>query len=120
MGALIMCEEKASRLQHKLIPRVLSSDWLILAACVLLSYLNGINGDFVFDDIPLLRNDAFYREGRMLDCWRRNFWAGELDQGLYRPLTTFSYWLNVHVFGAGPQAFRAAPIAAAPRKLTSR
>ncbi len=90
----------------KLTSRLLALDWIILPACILLCYMNGIEGEFVFDDIPLLQNDPFYGEGRMLDCWKRDFWSSGFSQGLYRPFATFTYWLNMRLSGAWPPAFR--------------
>lgn len=62
-------------------------------------YLSGLNGDLVFDDVNLIKKDPFYlTESNPLQCWNRSFWKVEKTQGLYRPLTLFSYWLDIRVY----------------------
>jgi len=75
--------------------------WLpvIIALAAVLPYIFGLDGDFVFDDVPLIKNDPFYKtESNPLRCWTRSFWKESQTQGLYRPVTLFSYWLDVRVF----------------------
>lgn len=73
--------------------------WIILILAAVLPYLAGINGELVFDDVPLIKEDPFYLEQpNPLQCWNRSFWKIEQTQGLYRPLTLFSYWLDIRVY----------------------
>lgn len=80
--------------------------WIIVILAGLIPYLNSFNGDFAFDDIPLVRDDETYESSSAGDCWKRTFWREEISQGLYRPITTFSYWLNIHTSGKYSPAFR--------------
>ena len=71
--------------------------FLILAA--ILPYIAGLSGDFVFDDQPLIVEDPFYQtESNPLQCFNRSFWKSSASQGLYRPVTVFSYWLDARLF----------------------
>ncbi len=80
---------------------------LILAVVAAVPYLSSLKGEFVFDDIPLLQADPFYQaDHSFLDCWKRDYWMEPMAQGLYRPLTTFSYWLNFKICGLYSPAFR--------------
>ncbi len=82
--------------------------YLILFFAAVIPYIGSIRGEFVFDDIPLLAQDMFYYESHpFTDCWKRDFWKESLAQGLYRPFTIFSYWLNVKITGMHSPPFRA-------------
>ena len=75
--------------------------WLpaIVAVAAVLPYILGLDGEFVFDDVPLIKNDPFYKtESNPLKCWTRSFWKENQTQGLYRPVTLFSYWLDARIF----------------------
>ena len=74
---------------------------------VLIPYFDSLRGDFVFDDVPLIQKDRFYtQEVNPLKCWTRDFWKENMKQGLYRPFTLFSYWLNAQISGIHSPAFR--------------
>ena len=83
----------------------------VILACAFLvyfSYSDGIFGDFVFDDIPLIVDDPFYTaEANPLKCWARSFWKESRQQGLYRPMTTFTYWTDIQLFGLKAPLLRA-------------
>jgi tetratricopeptide (TPR) repeat protein len=73
------------------------------------SYAGAIDGDFVFDDVPLISSDYFYHEGAdstVWDCFARTYWRAELSQGLYRPLTVLSYLINAKTAGLYSPSFR--------------
>ena len=73
--------------------------WVILLAAALLPYIAGINGELLFDDVPLIKDDPFYlEEANPLQCWNRSFWKIERTQGLYRPLTLFTYWVDIRLY----------------------
>jgi hypothetical protein len=77
----------------------------LLAA--LIPYFDSLWGDFVFDDVPLIQQDRFYvQEDNPLKCWKRDFWKENMKQGLYRPFTIFSYWVNAKIGGIDSPAFR--------------
>ncbi|MBN1864688.1 MAG: hypothetical protein JW808_07295 [Victivallales bacterium] len=72
---------------------------LIIVAAAILPFIPGLEGELLFDDIPLIREDPFYIEQvNPLQCWNRSFWKIERTQGLYRPLTLFSYWLDIKAY----------------------
>lgn len=76
-------------------------------------YVAALEGEFVFDDLPLLSSDPFYHEGAgssLPDCFTRTYWRKELSQGLYRPVTLASYLLNAKFAGLYPPSFRAVNI----------
>lgn len=73
--------------------------YFILILAAILPYLAGLSGELVFDDIPLIKEDPFYlEESNPFNCWNRSFWKVEESQGLYRPLTLFSYWVDVRLY----------------------
>lgn len=86
--------------------------WIILFFSALVPYIGSIFGDFVYSDIPLVQQDPFYKGGHpFTDCWRRDYWTESMAQGLYRPLTVYSYWLNAKITGIYSPAFRAVNLA---------
>ena len=73
--------------------------WIILLLAAILPYLAGLQGELLFDDVPLIKDDPFYlEESNPLQCWNRSFWKIERTQGLYRPLTLFSYWMDIRAY----------------------
>lgn len=82
--------------------------WGILFFAAVVPYIGSTRGEFVFSDIPLVQEDPFYKEDRpFTDCWKRDYWTDAMAQGLYRPLTVFSYWVNAKTAGIYSPAFRA-------------
>jgi Flp pilus assembly protein TadD len=91
-------------------PHLLKS-WIIpflIAVIAIFSYLNGINGEFVFDDIPIIQLDSFYtdQDTSIVDCWNRSYWPSGMEIGQHRPLTILSFLLNTRIAGLSPVAFR--------------
>ena len=81
--------------------------FILVTICTLVPYFESVNGDFVFDDIPLIVTDPFYTaETNPLQCWNRSFWKESRQQGLYRPVTILTYWVNVKVHGLKSAGFR--------------
>ena len=80
----------------------------LVSLVVVLSYSNGVNGDFVFDDIPLISTDEFYSNPStsLLDCWKRCYWRKGMDIGQYRPITLLSFLWNARAAGLYSPAFR--------------
>jgi hypothetical protein len=86
--------------------------WIILLFAAIVPYIGSIRGEFVFSDIPLVMEDPFYKEAHSFtDCWKRDYWMESMAQGLYRPLTIFSYWVNAEITGIYSPAFRAVNLA---------
>ncbi len=86
--------------------------FMTLLLAVLLPYFKSWEGDFVFDDVPLIVEDPLYKgDADPLECWTRGFWNGGQQQGLYRPVTIFTYWLGKQLFGLSSPAFRATNLA---------
>lgn len=85
---------------------------MVLLSVAIVPYVGSIWGDFVYSDIPLVQQDPFYKEGHpFTDCWKRDYWTESMAQGLYRPLTVYSYWLNAKITGIYSPAFRAVNLA---------
>lgn len=83
---------------------------IAVVACIfaaLIPYIGSLGGEFVFDDVPLVQVDPFYtQEANPLMCWKRDFWKDDRKQGLYRPVTLFTYWVNAKISGISSPAFR--------------
>ncbi|HPN83694.1 MAG TPA: DUF1736 domain-containing protein [Victivallales bacterium] len=82
---------------------------LFVFAAAFSFYINAIDGEFVFDDLPLISSDPFYHEGTsstISDCFFRTYWRKEHSQGLYRPLTLASYLVNAKFAGLYSPSFR--------------
>ncbi|MGA2266966.1 MAG: DUF1736 domain-containing protein, partial [Bryobacteraceae bacterium] len=80
--------------------------WRMLAlwALVLAAYSNSFQAGLVFDNAALISGDARIRAvtpGNLRLILTEEYWPGTSANGLYRPLTTFSYLLNYAVFGNG-------------------
>ena len=72
------------------------------------AYFNGLDGEFVFDDIPLLSTDKFYVDNATssIDCWKRCYWRKGMDIGQYRPVTLLSFFWNTWATGMFSPGFR--------------
>jgi len=91
--------DETQKLTFSLIKRMSPYFCVILFVVAFLPYISGINGEFVFDDMDLIKNDPFYvTESNPLQCWNRSFWKASRTQGMYRPLTLFSYWVEARIF----------------------
>ena len=76
--------------------------WLAIALLALLPYLNGLAGDFVFDDVGVIRDNPVIQR----DAPWRVFTTVYEPGALYRPLTMLTYVANARVDGA-PLGFHA-------------
>jgi len=75
-----------------------SSRFTLHASLILITfliYLNSLPNDFIFDDIPLVKNS--------LNVMNMGFW--DLVSS-YRPLRYLTYAFDYHVFGMNPWGFR--------------
>jgi hypothetical protein len=91
-------------------PIINSKFWIpgLIFFATILTYYNGIDGEFVFDDIPLVATDSFYSnsETTTLDCWKRCYWRNGMEIGQYRPVTLFSFLWNARITGLYSPSFR--------------
>ncbi|HUL99324.1 MAG TPA: hypothetical protein VLU24_07900, partial [Mycobacterium sp.] len=82
--------------------------WLLLvAALAVLIYLNGIPGDFVFDDKLIQRDPRISGQTSFWTIFVTDYWYTYIGTSadLYRPLTIASYALNHMVAGLSSPAF---------------
>lgn len=78
-----------------------------LCLLILIPYLNSFDGDFVFDAGEVILNDERIEEvtpAHLRAIWTQDYWSPYI-LGLYRPLTTTSFWLNYAVLGNGDDPF---------------
>ncbi|XP_066255815.1 protein O-mannosyl-transferase TMTC1-like [Euwallacea similis] len=73
-------------------------------------YLNGIDGDFVHDDIPaVILNRDVLAQNPLKSVFENDFWgtpmADEDSHKSYRPLTVLTFRANYLCFGLSPVAF---------------
>jgi tetratricopeptide (TPR) repeat protein len=67
-------------------------------------FANSIGNDFVYDDVPIIRdNTRLARPFNLKAFFSTTYWGpGYPDQGLYRPLTIWSFAIDRALFGPGP------------------
>jgi hypothetical protein len=82
---------------------------LAVLALAILPYLPSLGGDFVYDDVGLIPEDARVTNHAFLESLRTPYW-GERHGGLYRPVTTLSYVVN-GLGGTSPLPFRVVNLA---------
>jgi tetratricopeptide (TPR) repeat protein len=80
--------------------------WRMLAlwALVLAAYSNSFHAGLVFDNAAAIKRDARIRAvtpQNLRLILTEQYWSSGAGDGLYRPLTTFSYLLNYAVLGNG-------------------
>lgn len=80
--------------------------WLALALVALLPYLGALTCDFVYDDVGIiLENDLLEADQPWWRSVTEPYWPGPRKAGLYRPVTTFSYRLQLDLFGPRAMPF---------------
>ncbi len=83
---------------------------LALVALAIVPYLPGRNGDFVGDDVPIVRERVELRSlGGIPALFGQTYWGEAGRGGLYRPLTLASFALDGAVWGRGPGGAPGAP-----------
>ena len=66
----------------------------LIVALTALAYANAFGNAFVFDDVPLIRDNLRIRSVRgLVECFRTSY-RGTVEDGLYRPLPLLSFGLN--------------------------
>lgn len=81
--------------------------WILLVLAAALPFLPSLGGGFVFDDGGIVRDNPAVHAPGPSAAWTQSYWPGRPETGLYRPWTTFSYWLNERLTGASPAGFHA-------------
>jgi protein O-mannosyl-transferase len=80
--------------------------WAGVLALVLLAvvpFAASLNGDFIEDDRPIIRDRVDLRDlAHVPALFRETYWPRETPGGLYRPLTLASYALDRALWGAEP------------------
>ncbi|MEO8349785.1 MAG: tetratricopeptide repeat protein, partial [Acidobacteriota bacterium] len=86
---------------------------LLLVAACLISYANGLAGDFTYDDKAIVRDNARIRApGSVSQLFTTPYFGGARGQGTgYRPLLLLSFALQFWIHGASAVAFHAANLA---------
>jgi tetratricopeptide (TPR) repeat protein len=67
-------------------------------------YVNSLNGELLFDDLPAIVENRMVRDGAVADIVRTPSWAHWVGIGYagYRPVTTLSFALNHRLHGLAP------------------
>ena len=79
--------------------------YLLVALLAVVPFVTGLGNGFVFDDQGLvLENPAVWSDSLRIP-WMSRYWPNSESAGLYRPLTTFSFWLDGRIWGQVPRAF---------------
>lgn len=81
--------------------------WRLLAiwGLLLIAYLNSFQSGLVFDNASIIGRDPRIRQATVQNIeaiLTRGYRHNNPNDGLYRPLTTFTYFLNYAVLGDGP------------------
>jgi tetratricopeptide (TPR) repeat protein len=80
----------------------------LLLALALVAYGNSFEAGFVLDNRPVILDNPRLREpwsAAMRQIARTEYWWPFAGQGLYRPLTLLSYWVNYRLLGNGERPF---------------
>ncbi|XP_050507114.1 protein O-mannosyl-transferase TMTC1-like [Diabrotica virgifera virgifera] len=82
----------------------------LVATVAIACYVNGLNGNFVHDDIPALTvNKDVLAINKLRNIFLNDFWGTPMADAnshkSYRPLTTLSFRWNYQLFGLKPLCF---------------
>ena len=86
-------------------PRASALCILAIVVVSFISYINSFNAELLCDNQFIIVNNALVRDPRNARyIWTSDYWAGSpgRQSNLYRPLTIYSYYLNNHLLGSGP------------------
>jgi len=78
----------------------------VLAAVCLVAYWNSFRAGLILDNTPIILNDPRLRVAawqNVIDVFTHDYWWPTGESGLFRPLTTLSFWVNHAVFSGGVQ-----------------
>jgi Flp pilus assembly protein TadD len=88
--------------------RLADHGWLPHAGILLLAvlaYVNSFPGAFILDDLALVRDNPLVAHPRLWPILTSDYWGGDTNSGLYRPLTILSFAANRLVLGPEPWGF---------------
>lgn len=79
-----------------------------MAVLVVAAAAPGLGGGFVFDDVPLVRdNPLLHGDAPLSTLLAGDLWAGSGDaSGYHRPVLLLDLWLDAQLFGANPLAYK--------------
>ncbi len=88
---------------------------VVLVVLAALVFVPGLFGEFVWDDLALIRGNAYVRDlSRLPEALTNDFWhVSTLDPGAeghnlyYRPVVTLAYALQFRAFGESPFGYHA-------------
>jgi tetratricopeptide (TPR) repeat protein len=85
--------------------------WILLGLAAILPYLPCLWNGFVFDDQGLILDNQAVSSRSPAAAWSGSYWPDNPRAGLYRPVTTFSYWIDARLFHTRPAGFHAVNLA---------
>ena len=71
--------------------------WLIPVGLALAAYANTVPGDFVFDDVVLIRDDPALLSGEPSRIFLDDYWGPARDSNVYRPVVLLTYAMNAAI-----------------------
>lgn len=77
---------------------------IILGVVTLIVYSNSFTAGLVYDNQALIASDPRVRAhtwNEFAMIFTRDYWWSAYPSGLYRPITTLSYWVNYTLLGGG-------------------
>lgn len=87
--------------------------YIIITVLTVLCYYPNFSGEFIMDDIFLVKENAFIREAPSLFTYLSQedgitdaSDAGKFHTGYYRPLINLTYWIDYKVWGMNASGFR--------------
>src|SRR4051812_15940467 len=81
----------------------------ILLLIVAVTYVNSFQSGWVLDNLYIIRSDPRMQSTTwntvgdktgVQEIFRQDYWWPKGISGLYRPITTFTYWMNYSLFGS--------------------
>ncbi|HUU41102.1 MAG TPA: tetratricopeptide repeat protein [Desulfatiglandales bacterium] len=87
--------------------------YFIISLLVVLVYLPSLNGGFILDDSPLIKNNPYVKEMKSIASYlaqedgitdKRD--TGTYHTGYYRPLINITYWIDYKLWGMNAAGFR--------------
>jgi 4-amino-4-deoxy-L-arabinose transferase-like glycosyltransferase len=88
-------------------PRARSFDGLFVAVFALAASAAGLLNDFVYDDIPLVRDNARVHDlAHLTAIFGKPYWPPPFVEQLYRPLSLLLLAMQYAVGGGSPMVFR--------------
>ena len=80
----------------------------VLALVCLAAYWNSFRAELLLDNQTIILKDTRLRTmdwEAIHNIFTRHYWWPFLQSRLFRPVTTFSYWINYALLGNGPRPF---------------